>query len=83
MVLSQQAVSLPPHWNGLSFSLGTVVEEILVAAVGRSQPMKSTGSPQDYHALLKAYLGQLGLEAFLQSYQSYTQDAARMVSRLI
>ena len=39
--------------------------------------MKTTGSPQDYHALLEAYLRQLGLEAFLQSYQSYAQDAAR------
>lgn len=27
---------------------------------------------QDYQALLEAYLRQLGLEAFLQSYQSYS-----------
>lgn len=39
--------------------------------------MKPVGSTQDYHALLEAYLRQLGLEAFLQSYQSYAADAAR------
>ena len=32
---------------------------------------------QDYQALLEAYLRQLGLDAFLQSYQSYAADAAR------
>lgn len=39
--------------------------------------MSSAGPAQDYQALLEAYLRQLGLDAFLQSYQSYAQDAAR------
>jgi DNA replication protein DnaC len=39
--------------------------------------MSSAGSAQDHRALLEAYLRQLGLDAFLQSYQSYAQDAAR------
>lgn len=39
--------------------------------------MSSAGSTQDYQALLEAYLRQLGLDAFLQAYQSYAQDAAR------
>ncbi|HZU01166.1 MAG TPA: IS21-like element helper ATPase IstB [Ktedonobacteraceae bacterium] len=39
--------------------------------------MSPVGSTQDYHALLEAYLRQLGLQAFLQSYPSYAADAAR------
>lgn len=39
--------------------------------------MSPSGTPQDHHALLEAYLRALNLPTFLQLYQSYAQDAAR------